>query len=86
MPGDPGYGSALLGCLAAAVVTAAVMLLFDKQFDSDLPVQRRGNFEAVAVWLIIVVTLLNAGSVLLECGFGSCPADPVHYELLSAVR
>jgi disulfide bond formation protein DsbB len=40
------------------------------------------HFETAAVWLIIAVTLLNAGSVLLECGFGSCPADPMHYELL----
>ena len=49
MPGDPGYGSALLGYhyytwafigFAVAIVLIAAMLLFERQFDGD-PVQRR---------------------------------------------
>ncbi len=97
LPGDAGYGSVLLGyhfytwaflCFSAAILAAAVMLLFEAQFATDTsppPAPRvAGTFEAAAVWLIIAVTLLNAGSVLLECGFGSCPADPMHYELLQA--
>lgn len=95
LPGDAGYGSALLGyhfytwaflCFVAAILAAAVMLLFDEQFEGDVPAQPRSNFETAAVWLMIAVTLLNAGSVLLECGFGSCPADPVDYELLPVLR
>jgi hypothetical protein len=44
MPGDPGYGSALLGYhyytwafigFAVAIVALAVMLLFDSQFKDD---------------------------------------------------
>lgn len=93
LPGDAGYGSVLLGyhfytwaflCFAAAILAAAVMLLFDTQFamEASPPTYVPGTFETAAVWLIIAVTLLNAGSVLLECGFGSCPADPMHYVLL----
>ena len=41
-PGDPGYGSAILGyhfytwafvCFAVAIAASAIVLLFDKQFD-----------------------------------------------------
>ena len=44
MPGDPGYGSALLGYhyytwafigFAVAIVATAIMLLFDRQFEDD---------------------------------------------------
>jgi len=97
LPGDAGYGSVLLGyhfytwaflCFAAAILAAAVMLLFDAQFETEAaphaPPYVPGLFETAAVWLVIAVALLNAGSALLECGFGTCPADPVHYELLQA--
>jgi disulfide bond formation protein DsbB len=91
-PGDPGFGSPFLGfhfytwaflLFAAAIVAAAIMLLFDGQFDRAQPGPAPGAFETAAVWLVVALTLLNAGSVLLECGFAACPADPVRYELLS---
>jgi disulfide bond formation protein DsbB len=90
-PGDPGYGSAILGyhfytwafvCFIAAIAAAAAVLLSDRQFAAAPAVPTLGLFENAAVWLIIAVTLLNAASVLLECGFAWCPADPVHYELV----
>ena len=92
LPGDPGFGSTLAGFhfyswaflgFAAAILAAAVMLTFSKQFAPDAQSPGRGLLEDAAVWLIIAVTALNAVSVLLECGLASCPANPVRYELLN---
>jgi disulfide bond formation protein DsbB len=92
LPGDPGYGSALLGYhyyswafigFAAAIVLAAAMLLFDNQFEpgktQPLAV---GAFARAAVWLVMALTAFNVLATLLECGFAACPDNPVHYELL----
>ena len=89
MPGDAGYGSALLGYhfytwallgFVAAIAASAAMLLLPGQFAEQAP--PLGLIETVAVWLIFVVTLANGASALLECGFNWCPATPLHYELL----
>jgi disulfide bond formation protein DsbB len=92
MPGDAGYGSALLGYhyytwaligFIAAIVLLAAMLLFDRQFDDDAAPRLTGDALAlVAVWLVISLTALNVVSTLLECGFGACADNPVVYELL----
>jgi disulfide bond formation protein DsbB len=93
MPGDPGYGSALLGYhyytwafigFAVAIVLIAAMLLFDGQFKDDgaAPPLRANAFVQGAVWLVIGLTALNVASTLLECGFGACPDNPVNYQLL----
>jgi disulfide bond formation protein DsbB len=93
MPGDAGYGSALLGYhyyswaligFAAAIVLLAAILLFDRQFERDdaAPQVAAGAFANSAVWLVIGLTALNVVSTLLECGFGACAENPVVYELL----
>jgi disulfide bond formation protein DsbB len=92
LPGDPGYGSALLGYhyytwafigFAAAIVLAAAMLLFDNQFEHDKaePVAIDA-LARTAVWLVIALTALNVIATLLECGFAACPDNPIDYELL----
>jgi disulfide bond formation protein DsbB len=95
MPGDAGYGSALLGYhyytwafigFAFAIVLIAAMLLFERQFDGD-PVQPEpGAFARAAVWLVIGLTALNVIATLLECGFAACPDDPREYEMLKLGR
>jgi disulfide bond formation protein DsbB len=93
MPGDPGYGSALLGFhyytwaligFGAAIVAIAAVLLFDRQFkrDDTTPPAKAGAFAQAAVWLVIALTAANVISTLVECGFGACPDNPVDYQLL----
>jgi disulfide bond formation protein DsbB len=92
MPGDAGYGSALLGYhyytwaligFITAIVLIAAVLLFDRQFgDEAMQPASADIFLQVAVWLVIALTALNAVSALLECGFGACADNPVVYELL----
>jgi disulfide bond formation protein DsbB len=93
MPGDAGYGTALLGYhyytwaligFAGAIGLLAAILLFDRQFEQDTaaPPVAPGAFATAAVWLVIALTALNVVSTLLECGFGACAEKPVVYELL----
>jgi disulfide bond formation protein DsbB len=92
MPGDAGYGTALLGYhyyslaligFAAAIVLLAAILLFDRQFEADSATPyAAGAFASIAVWLVIALTTLNVVSTLLECGFGACAEDPIFYRLL----
>jgi disulfide bond formation protein DsbB len=93
MPGDAGYGTALLGyhyytlallAFLAAIVLLAAMLLFDRQFEQDGAAQvvAPGAFVMSAVWLVIGLTALNVVSTLLECGFAACADNPLVYELL----
>ena len=97
MPGDPGYGSPLLGfhyytwafvSFSIAVFLLALMLLFDRQFapsEKDEPF-RVVWFGRVAIRLVIALTTLNVVSTLLECGLQSCPDSPTAYQLLKQVR
>jgi disulfide bond formation protein DsbB len=93
MPGDLGYGSALLGYhyyswaligFIAAIVLLAAILLFDRQFEDDGAAQpvAGGGFAYVAVWLVIGLTAMNVVSSFLECGPRACADNPVVYELL----
>ncbi|MHC2463044.1 disulfide bond formation protein B [Bradyrhizobium embrapense] len=92
LPGDAGYGSALLGHhyytwaltgFIAAIVLLAAMLLFDRQFDHRAaPGVAPGKFAQGAVWLVVGLTALNVLSTLLECGFAACADNPIVYELL----
>jgi disulfide bond formation protein DsbB len=93
MPGDAGYGTALLGyhyytlaltAFTAAIVLLAAMLLFDRQFEEYRAAQAvaPGTFATTAVWLVIALTALNVVSTVLECGFGACADNPLVYELL----
>jgi disulfide bond formation protein DsbB len=93
MPGDPGYGSALLGYhyytwafigFTAAIVLTAIVLLFDGQFHDDNAARPAGPFVRGAVWLVIGLIALNVFSTFLECGYSACPDNPMSYELLGA--
>lgn len=91
MPGDPGFGSTLLGLhfytwaflgFAVALLAAGMMLVFGPQQTEPERIPRRGLLEDGAVWLVMSLVALNALSALVQCGFSGCPANPVRYELL----
>ena len=93
LPGDAGYGSALLGYhyyswaligFIAAIVLLAAILLFDRQFEDDGATRlvAGGVLAYVAVWLVIGLTALNVVSAFLECGPRACADNPIVYELL----
>jgi predicted MFS family arabinose efflux permease len=96
LPGDPGFGSALLGYhyytwafigFAAAIALIAMILLFDRQFEHEAERSSdNGLFARAAVWLVIALTALNVVSTVLECGFRACPDNPTSYELLKSVH
>lgn len=95
MPGDPGYGSAILGLhyyswaaviFAIAIALIGLVLLFDRQFETMIAAQRPPALVTVAVWLIIAVTAANVAATLLECGFNICADNPVRYEMLQGRR
>ena len=91
LPGDAGYGTALLGYhyytwafigFGLSIALLAVVLLFDRQFKHDALPPSTGMFATVAVWLVIALTAANFLSTLLECGLKSCADNPLVYELL----
>lgn len=95
MPGDPGYGTAILGLhyyswaaiiFAAAIALIALVMLFERQFETMIAAQRPPAFAVAAVWLMIVITAANAAATFLECGFDVCPDNPVRYEMLQGAR
>lgn len=90
-PGDPGYGMPVFGLhdytwativFAIAIVASAVVLVFDRPLRIAASPRVLGGAAVVGVWLALAVTIVNAASALVECGFAQCPDNPVSYELL----
>ncbi|RDI48856.1 disulfide bond formation protein B [Aquicella lusitana] len=92
IPGTGAYGSAILGfhlytwsfiAAMAIVVITSLLLGVDHQFQ---PTQNRGKgwlFLTHSLFAIVsIIIAANIVSVILECGFKTCPDDPVRYELL----
>ncbi|WP_210496448.1 disulfide bond formation protein B [Microvirga antarctica] len=94
LPGDAGYGSAILGyhyytwafvIFVIAIVLIALVLLFDRQFEQafdtrQLPVL--GRFEKTAFWLVFALVAGNILNVFVECGPDVCPDNPTAYLML----
>jgi disulfide bond formation protein DsbB len=89
LPGDPGYGTAILGyhyytwafiAFVVALILLALILLLDGQFDTA-PATPAGMAVRLAVLLAIGLAAANILSTLAICGFVSCPDNPVRYEL-----
>ena len=91
-PGDPGYGSALLGlhfytwALIAAVgivcYVALVFVLKDVMGNRDGAVPIRGAASSAVFAIFALLVAANLLSTVLECGAGQCDDNPVRYLLL----
>lgn len=92
-PGDPGYGTAILGlhlytwALVSFVVVlafAGVLLVFGTEFMPIAPtsaVARRAVW--IIIWMFVATVALNLIVVFIEEGFNLyLPDNPVRYELL----
>lgn len=98
LPGDPGYGSALLGyhyytwafmAFAISMVLIALVMLFDRQFEREPSLSAATSTTTggsvlirLSVWLVIILVGLNVVSTVAMCGFEACPSDPTDYRLL----
>jgi disulfide bond formation protein DsbB len=99
VPGSGAYGDPILGLhfytwalilFLVIVLGAALMLLFDRQFealDDDLSMLRNGAaglglLGGVAIALALLMAAGNGVSTVLECAGGLCPDDPQTYILL----
>ncbi|TCT04282.1 disulfide bond formation protein B [Aquabacter spiritensis] len=96
VPGEGAYGDAFFGLhfyawaatlFAVIVVGGAVMLLFDRQFETPPQVPARLSALALAsLGLALLMAFANGASTVLECGGGLCPDNPTSYQLLDAWR
>lgn len=93
-PGDPGYGSTLLGmhfytwalvAFAALIAYCALMLALDRRAGDSGQPRRAGIVAGAIMWLFFLTVLVHAASTALECGLGPCPDNPTTYQWLPAV-
>lgn len=89
LPGDPGYGTAIAGMhyytwaalvFEFAILVLTLLLIFDRNFGARPA--KVGLFAGTAIWLLVLLTMLNVLSTVLMCGFGECPDDPTRYLLI----
>lgn len=100
IPGTGHYGSPVLGlhyytwagiCFGLVILLTAILLLFERQFQSDEPMARQERFggnklAAFAFYLMVVLAVMNAVTTLLECGPRVCADPPTEYKLLDEMK
>ena len=96
VPGTGHYGSPFLGlhyytwaaiCFFLIILGSALMLLFESQYEKGKTAVETGRFggnklAAGAFFLMLFLSIANAGSTLLQCGLGICDDPPTNYKLL----
>ena len=91
IPGTGSYGSAIFGLhlytwsfigAIFIVIITTLLLGIDRQYQ---PINTYTRPRAVGHALFLLVTIViiaNIVSVIFECGFKTCPDNPIRYELL----
>jgi disulfide bond formation protein DsbB len=92
IPGTGAYGSAFLGLhlytwsfifSMIVVVITTLILGIDRQYQKPHPSNIRWRYLTNILFAIVtLLAVTNLISVLLECGIGICPDNPVRYEFL----
>ncbi|MGN7915527.1 disulfide bond formation protein B [Enterobacter sp. 22466] len=89
MPRDAGYGSVFLGLhfytwsLVTSVLILMAITLMLSLSGSDSTTPPSSSRPGMVVMLLFCVLLaINLLSTFLECGFGECADNPLHYLLL----
>ena len=87
-PGDPGYGSTLLGLhfytwgfvfFVGMILFCAVMLCVDRNRMAFTRPLGLGIVSSAIIGLFLVLIAANSVSAVLECGVGPCPDNPTAY-------
>jgi disulfide bond formation protein DsbB len=87
-PGDPGYGTTLLGlhfytwgfiAFVALIVFCVVMLSADRKWGDNVIKRPVSALGVVVMALFFIMVLGNLGNTTLQCGFGPCPDNPIGY-------
>ena len=93
-PGSAGFGSPVLGLhlytwafvgYCATVLAVAVMMALPHD-NRDDPWWDAPGWIRAAAWVFAILVIGNLASTLLQCGFGACAADPVHYDWIELLR
>lgn len=92
-PGDPGYGSPMLGlhfytwgfiAFSAIIVFCTAMLAVDRKWGDNMLRKPVSLLGVLVMALFFLMALANVGSTTLECGFGPCPDNPTSYQWLDS--
>jgi disulfide bond formation protein DsbB len=94
-PGDPGFGSAVLGlhmytwafvAFVCLMIAIGVLLQLKTQRQEAAGEPARSTLASVVMISFSLVIAANLVFTLLECGFTQCPDDPAGYMWLDWLR
>lgn len=87
-PGDPGYGSTLLGLhfytwgfisFFVMMLFCVLMLCLDRDHMQRSKVVTASAVSTFLIGLFFIIAAVNTLSAVAVCGLGPCPDNPTHY-------
>lgn len=90
-PGDPGFGSAVLGlhmytwafvAFVGLILGIGVLLILGSEENTSASHGNRNAFATVVIAGFVFILAANLLFTLLECGLTQCPDDPTGYLIL----
>ena len=93
-PGDPGFGSPLLGqhyytwafiTFIGIIFGVAVLLSLPNSTDSAVASRQHGRLVGAVMLVFAFLIPANLVSTLLECGVSQCQDNPVSYDWITKI-